>query len=124
MNSNLNSQIGRFITVGIISTLVHFSIAIFLIDKQILIPPLANGFGFIGATLVSYFANTLWSFSQPIDKKNLLRFLCVTSIGFFFAMLISSITDYHGINGLINIIMVALFVPPVTFMLHNFWTYK
>ena len=85
---------------------------------------MANGIAFLLATIFSYTINTLWSFSSLLHRRTLVRFGVVTILGGVLAMLISGLADIHGLHYAIGIALVATFVPPVTFLLHNSWTYK
>ena len=114
----------RFACTGIFVTGVHVVIAIVFIQFLMLAPPLANGVAFLGATLVSYVINTTWSFSSRLYGRTLSRFVVVLILGFLLAMLVAWIAQELGLNYLLGISAVALTIPPMTFLLHNFWTYR
>jgi len=88
------------------------------------VPSIANGFAFVVATTFSYLVNTIWSFSSPLHGKILVRFCIVSIVGLFLAMLVSGAAEYLGLHYLHGILLVAMIIPPVTFILHNFWTYR
>ena len=71
-----------------------------------------------------FLINTLWSFSKSLHGKNMSRFIVVSMIGCFLAMTVSGLADLYSFHYAIGIIWVALTVPPVTFLLHSFWTYR
>lgn len=114
----------RFSFSGLIVTGVHFCIAYILIRYMLLFPPLANGVAFILATVVSYYINTLWSFSRGINGCTLFRFLVVSGFGFSLAIFVSWGVAVIGGGFLVGIIAVAGTVPIATFLMHNFWTYR
>ena len=114
----------RFAFSGLLVTMLHVVIASIIIQKILPAPSLANGVAFVMATIISYFINTTWSFSSPLHGKNLLRFCVVSSVGLFLAMGISGTAQYYGLHYWYGIGFVVCIVPPVTFVLHNFWTYK
>lgn len=114
----------RFALTGIFVTGVHAAIAIMFIRFLMPTPPLANGVAFIGATFVSYAINTTWSFSSRLDGMTLSRFVVVSIVGLFLAMLVAWIAQELGLSYLIGICAVALTIPSLTFFLHNFWTYR
>jgi putative flippase GtrA len=114
----------KFGFTGVGVTLIHVAVAIFLIEIMDLNPALANGFAFAVATAVSYVANTLWSFSDKLSGRTLYRFLSVSALGSFVAMLCSGSVDRMGGHYLLGILAVVLVVPGLTFLLHNFWTYR
>jgi hypothetical protein len=74
--------------------------------------------------LCSYQLNTRWSFSAVVEQKNFYRFSFVSAIGLLLAVSISGTAEYFGFNYLIGIAMVVCIVPIVSFLFHNFWTYK
>ena len=114
----------RFGVTGLAITALHVGVATVLIKTVLPLPALANGLAFIVATLMSYLINSLWSFSAPLHGKSLLRFLAVSAVGFCLAVAISGLVDWYGYHYLVGIAAVALGVPPVTFLLHNFWTFR
>ena len=120
----IEQRVIRFICTGICITGVHIAIAFICIFLLQFNSPEANGLAFIVSTLLSYMINTLWSFSSVPKKKNFYRYFVVACIGFFFSVSISFVIQELGKQAFIGTILVALVVPPLTFLLHNFWTYK
>ncbi|CNI60328.1 GtrA family protein [Yersinia ruckeri] len=113
----------RFVITGMLATILHFITALFLIFNHLLTPAFANAFAFTMTTIISYFINTLWSFSQKIRAKNTFRYAITACIGFTLSYSIASISGYLFVNPVISIIFVAAFVPPVIFFIHKKWTY-
>lgn len=129
MNDNSLSQIFtiktlRFAISGLFVTGVHVLIATILISFILITPSLANGVAFVVATLFSYLINTLWSFSNPLHRRNLYRFFLVSFIGLLLSISISGAAQYGGLHYWYGIAFVVCIVPAVTFLLHNFWTYQ
>lgn len=124
VNDILLRQAKRFVVSGLLVTGLHVLIATSFIRMVSPVPPLANGVAFIVATGFSYFVNTLWSFSRPLDGKNMRRFVLVSVVGCFLAMTVSGLADFLDMHYGIGIVWVAVTVPPVTFLLHRFWTYR
>lgn len=114
----------RFSITGIFVTGVHIAVATLLVKYFDLLPPLANGVAFTVATLMSYLINTLWSFSERLRGRTLFRFAAVSIFGFCLAILISWMVQKLGFTYMVGICAVAIIMPPTTFVLHNFWTYK
>jgi putative flippase GtrA len=124
MNPVFLKKATRFAFTGIFVTGIHTIIAILFVNYFNSNPPLANGIAFIGATLASYTINTVWSFSTRMHGRILFKFTIVSIVGFVLAMLVARIVQGLGFSYLLGICAVALSIPPVTFMLHNFWTYR
>jgi len=98
--------------------------AIFLVECLLQSPSVANGAAFVLATLVSFVINTVWSFSQPLQGIAFFRFLVVSSLGLTLTVLIARIAQGLNLNYLLGIGLVVVVIPPVTFALHNTWTYR
>lgn len=114
----------RFAVSGILVTGLHVLVAAGFIRFILPLPSVANGVAFIVATIFSYLINTLWSFSSPLHGRNLIRFLLVSSLGCALAITVSGLAELQGMSYWIGIACVVAVVPPVTFVLHNFWTYR
>ena len=114
----------RFALTGVFVTGVHAAATIAFIQTWIPSPPLANGAAFIAATLVSYFINTRWSFSTRLRGRTFARFVAVAILGFLLAMLVALGVQELGFDYPVGIGAVAVTIPAVTFLLHNFWTYR
>ena len=123
-SSNLARQLQRFVISGLFVTGLHVMIAVALVRLIAVSAPLANGIAFVFATVFSYTINTLWSFSSPLQGKNLIRFVCVSFIGCALAMGVSGLAAQFSLHYLAGIGLVAIVIPPMTFLLHRFWTYR
>ncbi|WP_090487586.1 GtrA family protein [Ectothiorhodospira mobilis] len=122
--SILIKQASRFAQVGLLATLLHILLATTLIKYAALTPALANGLAFIGANLVSYICNTIWSFGQAPAVHSWLRFILVSVTGLLTTMVISGAAEAVGWHYGIGIALVVLTVPALSFMLHRHWTYR
>lgn len=120
----LTRQAFCFALSGLLVTGLHVCIVTVFIQIVLPAPSLANGVAFVVATIFSYLINTTWSFSRRLHGRNLFRFCFVSFIGIFLAMAISGAAQYYGLHYWYGIGLVVLTVPPVTFWLHNCWTYK
>jgi putative flippase GtrA len=120
----LSKKALRFAVSGFIVTSLHVLIASTFIEMVLPTAAIANGVAFIVSTIFSYFINTLWSFSSLLHKKNLIRFCLVSLIGLSLAMSLSALAQQYGLDYWYGIFLVVSFVPLVTFLLHNYWTYR
>jgi putative flippase GtrA len=114
----------RFTCSGILVSGIHAVIALTLLQLAIASPALANGAAFLVATAVSYTLNTLWSFSSRLTGRTLRRFIGVSVSGLILAMSIARVCELAGLADWQGIVAVVLVIPPFTFVLHNFWTYR
>jgi putative flippase GtrA len=120
----LTKQAIRFAVSGLLVTGLHVLIATAFIHYVSHTAALANGVAFVVATVFSYWINSTWSFSSTLHGRNLIRFCIVSFIGLSLAMIISGAAQYFGLHYLYGIAIVVCIIPPVTFLLHNFWTYR
>jgi putative flippase GtrA len=114
----------RFTCSGILVSGLHALIALTLLQLALASPALANGMAYLVATAVSYALNTLWSFSSRLTGRTLRRFLGVSLSGLVLAMSIARLCELAGLADWQGIVAVVLVIPPFTFVLHNFWTYR
>jgi putative flippase GtrA len=120
----LTKPVFRFAFSGLLVTGLHVLIASTFIQIVLPSPAIANGVAFVVATVFSYLINTMWSFSSPLHGRTLTRFFLVSFIGLSLSMAISGTVQYIGLDYLYGIGFVVCIVPPITFLLHNFWTYR
>lgn len=103
---------------------VHAAIAIICIQHFAASAPIANGIAFIGATVLSCTLNTIWSFSAQLNSMVFAKFVSVSVVGFLLAIFVAWTAQRLGLSYILGIVSVALTVPPITFVLHHFWTYR
>lgn len=120
----MKRRVLRFAFSGLLVTALHVVIVTVFIENILPVPSLANGVAFVMATMISYLINTTWSFSRPLYGGNLFRFCIVSFFGLFLAMSISGAAQFYEMHYWYGIGFVVFTVPPVTFLLHNFWTYQ
>lgn len=114
----------RFGVSGVLATAVHVIVAITLIDRFGVGPTLANATAFCVANPCSYLLNTFWSFSARPQRASLVRFVAVSLFGLWLTTMTAGAVERLGGNHWLGIIAVVLIVPPATFLLHRFWTYR
>ena len=121
----------RFSFIGLLNTLIHLIVVFIFMNGgfmelrwQEVDSILANCIAFTIATLFSYLANTLWTFSAKINFITLSRFIVVAIIGLLIVLLLSIISKEIGFSSLSTTLLVVLIMPLVNFGLHCFWTFK
>ena len=100
------------------------AVAVLIISQFKAHPAVGNGIAFIAATTVSYIINSVWSFSASLDRETFGKFIAVSLVGMLLAVFISFAANYHRLHYIAGILLVALFVPPLSFLMHNFWTFR
>jgi putative flippase GtrA len=108
----------------VIATGSHVGIAFSLTEYLDIASPVSNGIASILATLLSYVINAMWSFSSRLAGRTFFRFVTVASFGFLLAILIAWLAGLAGYSHLTGTLAVAFILPPVTFVLHNYWTFR
>lgn len=114
----------RFAVTGMISTGAHTAIALSFLALVAQKPTIANGVAFVGATLLSYVINTLWSFSAPLGGIRLLKYVLVSLTGLMVAMTTAWVADSVGLSHIAGILVVMATVAPLTYLMHSRWTYR
>jgi putative flippase GtrA len=122
---SMNSNLGKFIVVGIVTTLIHILIVIALVDGGLGVSPVpANCIAFLSATAFSYTANTKWSFSREFSASNARRFLITASAGFAVAYCLASLAESYNWHYLAGVALIVVCLPILTFVTHLLWTYR
>ena len=114
----------RFAVTGVFVTLVHIAVATAWMQLARPTPALANAVAFLVATGFSYVINTLWSFSSGMGHQVLFKFFVVSLVGLSLSAGVSHGVDLLGFSYPYGIAAVVCVMPPVNFLLHNFWTYR
>ena len=120
----LNKKALRFALTGLLITAIHIATTTAWLHFIYPASSIANGVAFVTATIISYVINTKWSFSAKLHKTNLYRFSIVSCVGLILAVTISGTAQHYGLQNALGTFFVVCAVPPVTFILHNFWTYR
>ncbi len=121
------SVLSRLINFGLIGlgvTAVHVIIAASLIELLLAGPAVANGIAFIIAACVSFIANARFTFKTGLDGRSFVRFLLVTGICGGLSAAIAARVEAQGLDYRIGIAAVVVIVPPLTFLFHNFWSFR
>lgn len=119
-------QIKRFISVGVIATLVHIFVAMIVESIFNFTPQVANFSGFCSATGLSYVGHIIFTFEgSSRHAVNLARFIVVSIAG----LVASSVITYIVITVLngpfsLAMMMVAVVVPSLTFLGLKFWAFS
>jgi len=121
----------RFGLTGIANTGIHVLMATLCLEgfflgipSLVAGPVLANVVAFLVATIFSYLANTLWSFSATMNGKNFQRFIIVALIGLLATMGLARFAELLGVPRVGSVVLVVCIMPLVNFSLHYFWTYR
>lgn len=114
----------RFCITGGLTTVVHVMVVMMCVHALGFAPVTANGTAFVVANLLSYLVHTYWSFSDAPAVQNLRRFIVVSLGGLGCAVLVAWAVQVAGWHYLYGTGLTILVLPIVSFLMHNFWTYR
>lgn len=116
----------RFGGVGILATLVHVLVALCAERLTGLSHQQANLAGFLAAVSVSYFGHLRYTFRQNSHSaRHMLRFLVVSGVALATSSaIVQLVTAVGGYGFLTAMILVALVVPPVSFVVMRIWVFN
>ena len=120
---HLAIQVPRFALIGAGVTALHVMLATALIVMMAFRPVVANGCAFAVATLVSYLANTLWTFERRPQPRSFARFVFVSLGGLVLTLTLAATADALGYPFYIGLAAVVAVVPVASFAMHRLWTY-
>lgn len=122
--TSLLSRLVRFGMTGIGVTALHVVVAASLVELSHAGPAAANGIAFIAAALVSFLVNARFTFRAQAAGGPLVRFLLVTGLCGALSAAIAAVAEAQGLDYRIGIAAVVAIVPVLSFLLHNFWTFR
>jgi putative flippase GtrA len=115
-------RIVRYGLIGGISTLIHIGMAALFIYAIYDSLFWANVTGFLLAYVFSYLMQSLYVFGHEIAPLKAFKYFIVQFGSLMTSILISYL--FTGYNNYIKTILVVIFMPIVTFVIHKFWTFK
>ncbi len=121
----LFAQIGRFLSVGVLATLLHVCAAL-LVQKAFAWPAQqANLIGFLSAFSFSYFGHARHTFKvYPARAGHLQRFFVVAFLGLCISSTITLlVTEVFRASFAAAMLAVAICVPALTFVASKFWAF-
>ncbi len=122
----MQSEVFRFIIIGLLATVTHFMLAVSLVELLLLPVLWANWAGFICASAVSYCGHYFWTFSSSAKHHvALLKFAVLGLLGFLLNGVLVSITvDIFLWPYVLGILLAVSLVPVMTFFVSKLWVYR
>lgn len=120
----LSRSLIHFGITGLGATGLHVVIAATLTEWLELNPVLSNGVAFCVANVFSFLVNARWSFASRPTYHSLSRFLVVSGFGGAATLLIAAMAQHTWHNHWAGIALVVVVVPPASYMLHRFFTFR
>jgi len=127
-NKNVKPLFTKFLHfsgVGIIGTLVHYSVLIFLVHVVAVSAVEASSAGFIAGALTNYLLNYRYTFaSKKRHQEAMIKFFIVALIGLFFnALIMSFFTDALQLHYLLSQVIATALVLLWNFAANHMWTF-
>jgi putative flippase GtrA len=116
----------RFVTIGILATLVHMAAALGLIVISKCPIMAANVTAFLLAVSVSFTGNYFWTFqARGSFRKSLRRYLLIAACAFLANNLVlAGLLAAHRIGAMKAIVISAAVVPFCTYVLSRLWAFR
>ena len=121
---SMSVSAARFALVGIAVTALHVVVAAGLIELRGVRPGTANGVAFVIANLVSYAANTHWTFQSRIGMGTWRRYIAVSIAAWLLTVTIAWGVERIEWHYLFGIAIVVTVVPILSFLAHRLFTYR
>lgn len=113
--------------IGLVGTLIHFSILVLLVELFHLEPVLSSSIGFIVTVIVSFYLNRRFTFRTKSNQTTatFIKYSIVSCSGF----ILNSVIMYSSVHILslhysIAQAIVVIVLPISNFLLNNFWTFR
>ena len=119
-------QAFRFGIVGALATVTHMVVLVTLVELGGLHPTLSTAVAFTVAVLTSFQLNRSWTFASRGRRiTQLPRFVLIQILGLLLntgiMTLVYDVLHWHYLTALALWVLV---VPPVTFVLQRYWTFR
>lgn len=113
--------------IGLVGTLIHFSVLVLLVELFHLEPVLSSSIGFIVTVIVSFYLNRRFTFRTKSNQTTVtfIKYTVVSCSGF----ILNSVIMYGAVHilslhySIAQAIVVAV-LPISNFLLNNYWTFK
>ena len=120
-------QIIKFIVAGGLAALVHLSSLWLIVNFLALDPVIANALAFIGAFIVSFTGQSLWTFNHKShDHNTALRYLMIQLFCSFILnqALYTLLVLYTPLHYMAASFIVLITIPVITFTLSKYWAFR
>ncbi|MCM3337554.1 GtrA family protein [Paenibacillus sp. MER TA 81-3] len=121
----MRTKIVKYGVVGVLGTLLHFSVLILLVEWWGCNPIISSAIGFIFVLIISFFMNQRWTFgTRGMGRSAFIKYAIVSANGLIMNTAIVFVTvDLLQWSYLIGQLCVVAIVPPLNFVLNYYWTF-
>lgn len=126
MNKDSIFQIAKFLTVGSVAAIIHFTVVVLLVQFYHLAPLVANVGGFLVSFQFSYWGHRAWTFAatEVLHREAYPRLVLVQCINFglnesLYYIFLSLHLPYQ-----LALLIVLSILPFFTFISSKFWVFE
>lgn len=119
-------QLLRFGLVGVSAASIHFGTVIILVQKFLLLPLVANVFGFLVSFQVSYWGHRLWTFRRTtiMHSATFPKLLLVQLLNLSLNELLFYVFLLMNLPYPLALLIVLTILPVFTFLSSKLWVFK
>lgn len=126
MNKTQLAQIAKFLTIGSLAAVVHFSVVVLLVQTFDYAPLIANVAGFVVSFQLSYWGHRLWTFSDThvSHREAYPRLVAVQVLNFSINEALYYLFLSLGLPYPLALLIVLAILPVFTFITSKFWVFQ
>ncbi len=126
MNKTQLAQIAKFLTIGSLAAVVHFSVVVLLVQTFDYAPLIANVAGFVVSFQLSYWGHRLWTFSDTLvsHREAYPRLVAVQVLNFSINEALYFLFLSLGLPYPLALLIVLAILPVFTFITSKFWVFQ
>lgn len=120
-------EIIRFLTIGVLATIFHSVLYLFLLLYLDLHEQLANLLSFLCAFIFSAFGHLLFTFEIIPDQRlySIIKFFVVAIFGYAMNSFFVYLTvNFLELDAKVAVLFMLFFTPPFTYLASKFWAFS
>ena len=122
--SPLFKQVIVFGIIGVIATLVHYSVALSATELGNIVVYIANLMGYLCAVGVSYFGHGLITFRNRLTHSNFQKFAFVSVLAFLLSeVLLVILEESLQFSHRLSLGIIVVSIPILSFFANKFWVF-
>lgn len=115
----INREKSIFFFTGVVATVLHFFIVIFLVESHLLTPVFANTTAFIVSNVSSYIFLSIHCYGREITLRNYAKYLTASMLSAGIIITGVYLGEYLGINYVLSMAISLLVSPIVSYLLQH-----
>lgn len=115
----INREKSIFFFTGVVATVLHFFIVVFLVENEILKPVFSNTMAFIFSNMAAYTFLSIYSYDREITLRNYAKYLTASMLSAGIIITGVYLGEYLGINYILSMVISLLVSPIVSYFLQH-----